>query len=82
MIWPWMHPQIATENYLKAVSNFTDTSIAAAKTTSEMAQIMMEAERTSIDIAKNNTKALSRYFVESAKSFEDASTGAYEGSRR
>src|SRR5688572_14716088 len=23
MFWPWMHPQIITENYVKAVTNFT-----------------------------------------------------------
>lgn len=83
MFWPWTHPQIVTENYVRAVSNFTDTSIAAAKTSGDMVQIVMESERSSIELAKENTKALSRYFVESARSFEEASNiAASETSRR
>lgn len=71
--WPWMHPQIVSENYVKAVSNFTESSIAAAKASSALVQIMRESERSSIELAKENTKALSRYFVESARNFEEAS---------
>lgn len=73
MFWPWMHPQIVSENYVKAVSTFTDSSIATAKASTDFVQIMREAERSSIEIAKENTKALSRYFVESARNFEEAS---------
>lgn len=82
MFMPWTHPQIVTENYVRAVSNFTDNSIAAAKTSSDLVQIAMESERTSIEIARNNTKALSQYFVESARGFEEASSGASETSSR
>jgi hypothetical protein len=43
----------------------------------------MESARSSVDIARENTKAVSQYFVESARSVE-ASSGAvaYEKSRR
>lgn len=82
MFMPWTHPQIVTENYVRAVSNFTDNSIAAAKTSSDLVQIAMESERSSIEIARNNTKALSQYFVESARRFEEASSGASETSSR
>jgi hypothetical protein len=41
-----------------------------------MILIAMESARSSIDRARENTKALSQYFVESARSFEEASSGA------
>ena len=73
MFWPWMHPQIVTENYVKAVTNFTDTSVSAARAASDMVQVAMESARISIDFARQNTKALSRYYMETARSFEEAS---------
>ena len=73
MFLPWMHPQIVTESYFKAVSAFTDSSITAARTSSAFVQIMRESERSSIEVAKENTKALSKYFIESARNFEEAS---------
>ncbi|MFY3740836.1 MAG: hypothetical protein HMLIMOIP_001281 [Candidatus Nitrosomirales archaeon] len=84
MFWPWMHPQIVTENYVRAVTNFTDSSVAAARTSSDMVQIAMESARSSINTARENTKALSQYFVDSTRSFEEASSGAVasEKSRR
>ena len=72
LFWPWMHPQILTDNYVRAVTNFTDTSVAAARTSSDMAQIAMESVRTSIDAARENTRAISKYFVESARGYEEA----------
>jgi hypothetical protein len=49
-----------------------------------MVQIAMESARSSINTARENTKALSQYFVESTRSFEEASSGAVasEKSRR
>lgn len=82
MLAPWMHPEILTDNYVKGVTSFTESSLAAAKTSSDLVQIAMESERSLIDIARNNTKIISRYFVESAKGFEDASSGSNEKSRR
>jgi len=82
MFMPWMHPQIVTENYVKAVSSFTDSSIAAAKTSSDLVQIAMESERASINIARKNTKVLSKYFVDTVRGFEDASTGWNDTPRR
>jgi hypothetical protein len=83
MFWPWMHPQIITENYVRMVTNLTDSSVAAARMSSDMVLIAMESARSSVDIARENTKAVSQYFVESARSVE-ASSGAvaYEKSRR
>jgi hypothetical protein len=72
VFWPWMHPQILTDNYVRAVTNFTDTSVAAARTSTDLAQIAMESVRTSIDTARENTKVLSRYFVDSARGYEEA----------
>jgi len=76
MFWPWMHPQIMTENYIRGVTNFTETSVSAARTASDMVQVAMESSRSSIDLARENTKALSRYYIETARSIEDASSAA------
>ena len=71
-LWPWAHPQILTENYVRAVTALTETSVSAAKSTSEMAQVMIESGRSSINFARENTRALSKYYVDTAHSFGDA----------
>lgn len=73
ILWPWMHPQIATENYVKGITNFADSSVAAARMSSDLMQIQMDSVRTSIEMAHNNTRALSRYFVDVARTFEERS---------
>lgn len=83
MFWPWLHPQIVTENYVRAVTNFTDSAVAATRTSSDMVQIIMESERANINMAKETIQALSQYFVESARGFEEASnTGASDSYRK
>ena len=82
MYWP-LASQLATDNYVRAVANIADSSVAAATATNDMAQIAMEAVRNSINVAKENTKALSRYYVEYARSIEEASNRtASETTRR
>jgi len=82
MFWPWTHPEVMTRNYLQAVSSITESSIATARTSSDITQIAMESMRTSIDAAKENTKAVSRYILESARAFENASDAETSGSNR
>jgi hypothetical protein len=60
-----------TETYIKAVSNLADSSVAAARLATDLMQVVMDSNRESISLAQNNTKALSRYMVESARAIEE-----------
>jgi hypothetical protein len=71
MFFPWLHPQVMTETYIKAVSNLADSSVAAARLATDLMQVVMDSNRESISLAQNNTKALSRYMVESARAIEE-----------
>jgi hypothetical protein len=72
MFYPWMHPQILADMYVKSVSNFADVSVSAARLSSEMMQVGMESVRSSIDATRNNTKIVSGYMSEVARNMEDA----------
>ena len=71
MFYPWMHPQILADIYVQSVSNFADVSVSAARLSSEMMQVGMESVRSSIDVTRNNTKVVSGYMSEVARSMED-----------
>ena len=72
VLWPWAHPQILTENYVRAVTALTETSVSAAKSTSDLAQVIMESGRTSINYARENARAISKYYIDTAHNFENA----------
>jgi len=70
MFWPWTNPEIATDIYVKSVTNLADASVSAAKIASELDQIQRDTTHSMINLAKENTKILSQYFVETAREFE------------
>lgn len=72
MFMPWLHPQVMTDNYVKIINNFADTSVAAARLSSELMQEEMEHTRSTIAFAQNNTKLFSQYYTEIANSIEEA----------
>jgi hypothetical protein len=73
MFWPWNNPQGFTEAYVRAVSNFADSSVAAARLSNDMMLAAMESARSSIEMARNNTRSLSGFYIESAHAIERAS---------
>lgn len=73
MFWPWNNPQAFTEAYVRAVSDFADSSVAAARLSNDMMLAAMESARSSIEVARNNTRSLSGFYVESAHALEQAS---------
>lgn len=73
MFWPWGNPQTFTEAYVRAVSNFADSSVAAARLSNDMMLVAMESTRSAIEMARSNTRSLSGFYVESAHAIEQAS---------
>jgi hypothetical protein len=69
----WMSPRQATELYANMVSSFANNMIAATNIANNMIFANMDAFKTSIQQAKDNTKELSRIGVNTAKSFEQTS---------
>jgi len=66
----WMSPKSIAELYANLVSNFANNMIAATRLTHNIIFANMEAFKTSIQQAKDNTKELSRIGVNTAKTFE------------
>jgi phage-related protein len=66
----WMSPKSIAELYANLVSNFANNMIAATRLTHNIIFANMEAFKTSIQQAKDNTKELSRMGVNTAKTFE------------
>jgi hypothetical protein len=66
----WMSPRHMTETYARIVSSFADNTIAATRLVNNTIFANMEAFKTSIQHAKDNTKELSRIGVNAAKTFE------------
>src|ERR687889_2328343 len=69
----WMSPRQATELYANMISSFANNMIAATNLANNMIFANMEAFKTSIQQAKDNTKELSRIGVNTAKTFEQTS---------
>ncbi len=70
----WMiSPRQATELYANMVSSFANNMIAATNIANNAIFANMEAFKTSIQQAKDNTKELSRIGVSTAKTFEQTS---------
>ena len=66
----WMSPKSITELYANLIGNFANNMIAATRLTHNIIFANMEAFKTSIQQAKDNTKELSRIGVNTAKTFE------------
>lgn len=69
----WMSPRSIAELYANVVSSFANNVITATRLTNNMIFGNMEAFKTSIQQAKDNTKELSRIGVNTAKTFEQTS---------
>jgi hypothetical protein len=67
----WTSPKRATENYARAVSNVTDTTIASTRLANNNIFATMEAWKTSIQHARDNAKEFSRLNANFARSFEN-----------
>ena len=69
----WMSPRNIAELYANMVSSFANNVITAIRLTNNMMFGNMEAFKTSINQAKDNTKELSRIGVNTARTFEQTS---------
>lgn len=67
----WTSPKRATENYARAVSNVTDSTIASTRLANNVLYANMEAWKTSIQHARDNSKEFSRLNANFAKTFEN-----------
>jgi hypothetical protein len=69
----WISPRRVTEAYAKIVSGLADNTIAATRLANNMIFANMEAFKTTVQHARDNTKELSRIGVNAAKTFEQTS---------
>ena len=67
----WTSPKRATENYARAVSNVTDSTIASTRLANNILFATMETWKTSIQHARDNAKEFSRLNANVAKTFEN-----------
>ena len=68
----WGSPKRFTENYARAVSNFTDCTIVATRLANNNIFATMEAVKTSVQHARDNAKEFSRLNANVANTFENA----------
>ena len=66
-------PRHLADNYARVVSSFADNAIAATRLLNNTIFANMEAFKTTVQHARDNTKELSRIGVNAAKAFEQAS---------
>jgi hypothetical protein len=69
----WVSPRSITELYTMTVSSFADNTIAATRLANNTLFVGMEAFKTSIQTARDNTREISRIGVNSSKTFEQVS---------
>jgi len=67
----WSSPNRATENYARAVSNITDSTIASTRLANNVLVATMETWKTSIQHTRDNAKEFSRLNANVAKTFEN-----------
>jgi prophage DNA circulation protein len=67
----WSSPNRATENYARAVSNITDSTIASTRLANNVLFTTMETWKTSIQHTRDNAKEFSRLNANVAKTFEN-----------
>ena len=68
----WVSPQRFTENYARAVSNITDSTIVATRLANNDLFASMNAWKNSIQHARDNAKEFSRLNANVANTFENA----------
>ena len=68
----WVSPQRVTENYARAVSNITNSTIAATRLANNELFASMDAWKNSIQHARDNAKEFSRLSANVANTFENA----------
>jgi hypothetical protein len=68
----WGSPQRVTENYARAVSNITDSTIVATRLANNELFATMDAWKNSIQHARDNAKEFSRLNANVANTFENA----------
>ena len=68
----WVSPQRVTENYARAVSNITDSTIVATRLANNALFGSMDAWKNSIQHARDNAKEFSRLNANVANTFENA----------
>jgi hypothetical protein len=66
----WMPTRRAIENYAAAVSNTTDATVAAIRIYNNVIYANAEAVRLSLEYNRDNTREMSRVFVNTAKQLE------------
>jgi hypothetical protein len=71
MYWSYWTPKRATENYTRAVSNFTDNSIAATRLANNFMFASMEAWRTTMRHTRDNAIEFSRLNTNYAKTIHN-----------
>ena len=67
----WSSPNRATENYARAVSNITDSTIASTRLANNVLVATMETWKTSLQHTRDNVKEFSRLNANVAKTFEN-----------
>ena len=68
----WTSPKRATENYARAVSNITDSTITSTRLANNVLFATMDAWKTSLQHARDNAKEFSRLNANFARTFENA----------
>ncbi|MDW0217032.1 MAG: hypothetical protein QOA56_11165, partial [Nitrososphaeraceae archaeon] len=68
----WVSPQRVTENYARAVSNITDSTIVATRLANNYIFASMDAWKNSMQHARDNAKEFSRLNANVANTFENA----------
>lgn len=80
--YPWAHPQLAADAYIRSISDFADACVSSARLSSEFMQLGLESTRNSIEMARNNTRALSTYVIQTAQSMEEAAATERRNTQR
>jgi hypothetical protein len=70
----WASPKRVTENYARAVSNITDSTIVATRLANNNIFASMEAVKTLVQHERDNAKEFSRLNANVAKTFENVAT--------
>lgn len=79
MFWPVaaMNPQMWAENYVRAVTNLADVTVAAVRLQNDLTVQAIESTRVLTETARKNTKELGQIGVESARIVEQISGSVY-----
>jgi hypothetical protein len=81
MFFPWAHPQIVADAYVRSVTDFADACVSSAKLSSDMMQVGLESTRNSIEMLRNNNRAVSEYVSKTAQGIADVVIDRRQASR-